>query len=256
MPRRPSRSWPRSSTTRSERRPSRRSPTRSRRRSNWSTWESTEDAAKASRHAGQGIEQLREGVERAAKSVLGDETAALQRAQGELEDLADQVNREIAQATGNQPSNRNQEALATTAQGKGAMPEDGPTGSNNGTRIRRAKGGGSQINRMSSSKAQVGHSPERASKRDGTSAARASVSRTAARRARRVTSRRRQGAANSQDGQGQAARTQASSRTTSKVEQASSKADRPQAARRTRRSAGPARPARTAYASGRQSGRG
>ena len=62
-----------------------------------------EDAAKASRHAGQGIEQLREGVERSARSVLGDETAALRRAQGELEDLADQVNREIAQATGQEP---------------------------------------------------------------------------------------------------------------------------------------------------------
>ena len=35
-----------------------------------------EEAAKASRHAGQGIEQLREGVEHAAESVLGDETAA------------------------------------------------------------------------------------------------------------------------------------------------------------------------------------
>jgi hypothetical protein len=66
----------------------------------------TEDAARASRHAGQGIEQLREGVERAAKSVLGDDTAALRRAQGELEDLADQVDREIAQATGREPTNR------------------------------------------------------------------------------------------------------------------------------------------------------
>jgi hypothetical protein len=62
-----------------------------------------EDAAKSSQLAGQGLEQLREGVERAAKSVLGDETAALKRAQSELEDLADQVNREIAQATGQEP---------------------------------------------------------------------------------------------------------------------------------------------------------
>jgi len=66
----------------------------------------TEDAAKASRNAGQGIEQLREGVERAARSVLGDETAALRRAQSELDDLADQVDREIAQATGREPANR------------------------------------------------------------------------------------------------------------------------------------------------------
>ena len=38
-----------------------------------------EEATKASHHAGQGIEQLRQGVERAAESVLGDETAALRR---------------------------------------------------------------------------------------------------------------------------------------------------------------------------------
>jgi hypothetical protein len=65
-----------------------------------------EEAVKSSRRAGQGIDQLREGVERSARSVLGDETAALRRAQGELEDLADQVNREIAQATGQDPSAR------------------------------------------------------------------------------------------------------------------------------------------------------
>jgi hypothetical protein len=64
----------------------------------------TEDAARASRHAGRGIGQLKEGVERAARSVLGDETAALRRAQGELEELADQINREIAQATGRDPA--------------------------------------------------------------------------------------------------------------------------------------------------------
>jgi hypothetical protein len=66
-----------------------------------------EEAARASRRAGQGLDQLRQGVERAARSVLGDETAALKRAQGELEDLADQVNREIARATGRQPNDPN-----------------------------------------------------------------------------------------------------------------------------------------------------
>ncbi len=60
----------------------------------------TEDAAKLSRKAGDGIEQLRQGVEKAARSVLGDETAALKRAQAELEDLANQVNREIARGNG------------------------------------------------------------------------------------------------------------------------------------------------------------
>jgi hypothetical protein len=62
-----------------------------------------DEAAKAARHAGKGIEQLRQGVERAAQSVLGDDIAALKRAKGELEDLADQVSREIDRATGRQP---------------------------------------------------------------------------------------------------------------------------------------------------------
>src|SRR5262249_29690737 len=57
----------------------------------------TDDATKASRHAGTGIQELRQGVEKAARGVLGDETAALKLAQTELDDLAEQVNREIAQ---------------------------------------------------------------------------------------------------------------------------------------------------------------
>jgi hypothetical protein len=65
-----------------------------------------EDAAKASRHAAQGTEQLREGVERSAQSVLGDQIAALKRAQAEVDDLADQVDRELAQATGQETPRR------------------------------------------------------------------------------------------------------------------------------------------------------
>ena len=61
-----------------------------------------DEAAKSARQAGQGIGQLREGVEKAASSVLGDETAALKRAQSELEDLSKQVDRELAR---NDPAN-------------------------------------------------------------------------------------------------------------------------------------------------------
>ncbi|QEH36393.1 hypothetical protein OJF2_49560 [Aquisphaera giovannonii] len=63
-----------------------------------------DEAAKSARQAGEGIDQVREGVEQAARSLLGDETAALRRAQGEVEDLADQIDREIAQATGQDPA--------------------------------------------------------------------------------------------------------------------------------------------------------
>jgi hypothetical protein len=74
-----------------------------------------EDAAKASRHAGEGIEHVRQGVERAAESVLGDETAALKRAQSELEDLTDQINREVAEATGREPSRRGAQSSRNAA---------------------------------------------------------------------------------------------------------------------------------------------
>ncbi len=71
-----------------------------------------DDASKAARHAGQGIQQLREGVEHAARSVLGDETAALKLAKAELDALAQEINREIARATGQNvgPSRREGEA--------------------------------------------------------------------------------------------------------------------------------------------------
>jgi hypothetical protein len=58
------------------------------------------EAADASRKAGEALDGLRQGVEEAARSVLGDETAALQRARDELDDLTRQVERELAQAGG------------------------------------------------------------------------------------------------------------------------------------------------------------
>jgi hypothetical protein len=90
----------------------------------------TEEAAKTARMAGTGLEQLRQGVERAARSLLGDETAALKRAQTELEDLAEQVNQEIAQATGTNPDTKRlpgQRAEPNAPQGSptGSPPADG-----------------------------------------------------------------------------------------------------------------------------------
>ncbi len=55
-----------------------------------------DDAREQEQAAGQGISQLREGVERAAESVLGDEAEGLRRARDELRTLADELNREIA----------------------------------------------------------------------------------------------------------------------------------------------------------------
>lgn len=55
-----------------------------------------DDARQQERVAGRGIGQLREGIEKATDTVLGDETEALRRAREELKDLAEQLNREIA----------------------------------------------------------------------------------------------------------------------------------------------------------------
>ncbi|MFH1921796.1 MAG: hypothetical protein ABIP48_18175, partial [Planctomycetota bacterium] len=54
-----------------------------------------DQARAAESQAGRGIEALKQGVEKAAESVLGDEDEALSRAHEVLEDLADEVNEEI-----------------------------------------------------------------------------------------------------------------------------------------------------------------
>lgn len=96
------------------------------------------EAAKSARQAGQGIAQLREGVEKAAKSVLGDETAALKRAQAELEDLTNQVNREVARANPDEakgpfdklesPSQPGQRGQQQSGQGQQAQAGQGQPG--------------------------------------------------------------------------------------------------------------------------------
>lgn len=54
-------------------------------------------AGEAEQRARAGIDDLKRGVERAAERVLGDDTEALRLAQQELQNLADQVEREAAQ---------------------------------------------------------------------------------------------------------------------------------------------------------------
>ncbi len=55
-----------------------------------------EDAQKVEQIADRGINQLREGVEKAAEAVLGDETEALRRAREQLKNLSQELNREVA----------------------------------------------------------------------------------------------------------------------------------------------------------------
>ncbi|MDC0936869.1 hypothetical protein OAS39_11335, partial [Pirellulales bacterium] len=63
-----------------------------------------QQAAEALQEVDPGIERLREGVERAAENVLGDETEALRRAQQQLDELAEQLSNEISEALG-EPTN-------------------------------------------------------------------------------------------------------------------------------------------------------
>jgi DNA polymerase III delta prime subunit len=57
-----------------------------------------EEARKSESEAGKGITQLREGVEQAAKNVLGGQTESLRRARNELDELNRQLEREMAAA--------------------------------------------------------------------------------------------------------------------------------------------------------------
>jgi hypothetical protein len=63
-----------------------------------------QEAGQAMQLADQGISNVRRGVEQAAESVLGDEAEALRRAQSEVERLAEELNREISQARGEEES--------------------------------------------------------------------------------------------------------------------------------------------------------
>ena len=64
-------------------------------------------AQKIERRAGQGIEELRKGVEEAAKSVLGDEAESLRLAREQLDELIRDVNEEVARA--NAPGRQGQD---------------------------------------------------------------------------------------------------------------------------------------------------
>jgi hypothetical protein len=77
-----------------------------------------EQAGPFEQRARQQIDDLKRGVEKAAESVLGDETESLRLAKRELDDLAQQVSREIARANGQ--INRSTNAIAAAAGQAGA----------------------------------------------------------------------------------------------------------------------------------------
>jgi hypothetical protein len=70
-------------------------------------------AGQFEQRARKGIGEVKQGVERAAESVLGDETEALRLARNELDDLAKQVEKELAQ---NDPNAKGQPEDANSSQ--------------------------------------------------------------------------------------------------------------------------------------------
>lgn len=83
-----------------------------------------EEARQAETDAGRGITKLREGVEKAAQSVLGDETEALRRARGELDQLASELEQELQQ---NGRGGLGTTRPATRPGGRDAVARGGPT---------------------------------------------------------------------------------------------------------------------------------
>ncbi len=60
----------------------------------------TEEAARAGERAKEGLDRLRQGVEKAAESVIGDDTEAIRLAESQLDAAAEAVRREIARQQG------------------------------------------------------------------------------------------------------------------------------------------------------------
>ncbi len=91
-------------------------------------------AREIERRAAQGIDELREGVEEAADSVLGDEAESLRLARQQLDELIRQVDEEAARATdagGGRADDPNEPAVASgrgqpdETQRQGSMPSEG-----------------------------------------------------------------------------------------------------------------------------------
>jgi hypothetical protein len=70
------------------------------------------EAARTGERAREGLNRLRDGIEQAAESVLGDDTAALRLAEQQLQEAAEAMQREMEQQNGQQPGEQNQQASA------------------------------------------------------------------------------------------------------------------------------------------------
>ena len=83
----------------------------------------TESIPEPLEEANAGVSRLRENVEVAAESVLGDETEGLRRALSELDELADQISREIARGAGRNEPPSDQEGQAGSPTPRSGDPQ-------------------------------------------------------------------------------------------------------------------------------------
>ncbi len=83
-------------------------------------------AQEIERRAGTGIDEIRQGVEEAARSVLGDEADALRLARQQIEELIRQMNDEMARAGGaRQPSDDPNGSMSAASQERRAQAQAG-----------------------------------------------------------------------------------------------------------------------------------
>jgi len=85
----------------------------------------TREAGEAMRHADRGVQELSERIDRAAQSVLGDETEALRRANERLSELADELGEEIERAQGRQQNQVDSSDAPLQGEGTGGEGEAG-----------------------------------------------------------------------------------------------------------------------------------
>ena len=123
-----------------------------------------DDARQQERAAGKGIEKLREGVERAAEAVLGDEAESLRRAREELQELSRELNREIARNAPDGPQPRDPRGTSPSQRGSnspaGEQPGASPSGEEGDDRKGQEADGN---NRQESQSAEQGRNGQRGS---------------------------------------------------------------------------------------------
>lgn len=92
------------------------------------------EAQRLSQMSAEDLAQLRQGIERAAQGVIGDDLEALRRARGELEDLNRQLDQEIAQATSGSDTNAAASTPGPPAASNQASPPSSQQAGSRGSR--------------------------------------------------------------------------------------------------------------------------